>query len=65
MTKHGELTGKINAMIRDLKKPQSQHFASQPQTLSHADELLKLTELRNQGVLSDEEFERMKQRLIN
>ncbi len=65
MTKHGEITGKINTMIRELKKPQSQYFASQPQTSSLADELVKLTELHRQGAITDDEFERMKQRLIN
>lgn len=65
MTKHGEIAGKINAMIRDLKKSQSQHFIPQQQVLSQADELLKLTELHRQGVLSDEEFQQMKQKLIN
>lgn len=65
MIKHGEITGKINTMIRELKKPQTQQITPQTQKSSNIDELVKLTELHRQGAITDEEFERLKQRLIN
>lgn len=65
MINHGEITGKINAMIRDLKEPQTQQITPQTQKSSNIDELVKLTELHRQGALTDDEFERMKQKIIN
>lgn len=65
MINHGKITGKINAMIRELKEPQTQKITPQMQKSSNIDELVKLTELHRQGAITDDEFERMKQRLIN
>jgi Short C-terminal domain len=44
---------------RDPQQPQSQ----QP-LLSIADELMKLANLKEKGIISDEEFQQMKQDLI-
>lgn len=65
MIKHKEITGKINAMVRELKNSIPNNVVSQQHKPYYADELIKLTELRRQGVLNDEEFEQMKQNLIN
>ncbi|MBS1572680.1 MAG: PH domain-containing protein, partial [Bacteroidetes bacterium] len=65
MTEPQEITGSINSLVREIKKSpktQTMHFTN---NISLADEIQKLVELKNQGVLNDDEFNSQKQRLIN
>ena len=64
MTNSGEITGSINALVRDLKKSPKQNFVNVNAHPSLADELQKLVELKNQGLLTEEEFNAQKQKLI-
>lgn len=43
----------------------SQHHYRPAQQISHADELEKLANLRDRGIISDKEFEKMKDRIIH
>lgn len=64
MTKHKEITTNINSMVQELKKQEKLMNMPQP-TVNTVDELYKLSQLKQQGILTDEEFEHMKQKLIN
>ena len=64
MTDPGEIIGSINALVRDLKKRPQQNFVNVNAHPSLADELQKLVELKNQGLLTEEEFNAQKQKLI-
>ena len=67
MTQNKEITGTINSMVRSLKsyKVQNSHSNSFQNNSNLSDELTKLGNLRNQGILSEEEFQIQKQKLLN
>jgi hypothetical protein len=54
-----EIKNYIDSAVRKLKTPQANS-----QTVSLSDELQKLAGLKEQGILSDEEFQAAKKRLI-
>jgi hypothetical protein len=56
-----------NGMDRDREVPYRQHreqSQQQSSTVSIADELMKLTSLEEKGIISEDEFQQMKQDLI-
>lgn len=65
MTNPDEITGSINSLIRELKKNPKVNFVNLNTNHSIADEIQKLVELKNQGLLSEEEFSAHKQKLID
>ena len=65
MTNPKEIIGSINSLVREIKKNRKMNFLNVNNNHSIADEINKLVELRNQGLLNDEEFNIQKQRLIN
>ncbi|MCB9201977.1 MAG: SHOCT domain-containing protein [Flavobacteriales bacterium] len=65
MTEAKELTGSINSLIRKIKKNTKQSFVNVNANISIADEIHKLVELKEKGILSAEEFDLHKQRLLN
>ncbi len=65
MTDPKEITGSVNALVRETKKSSKNNTVNFTNNISLADEIQKLAELKNQGILNDEEFNVQKQRLIN
>ena len=57
MTDPQEITGAINSLVRELKKAPLNPTFNFTGNISMADEIQKLVELKNQGILSDEEFD--------
>ena len=58
----------INAYItafQEQERAEAAPAAAAPQAFSVADELLKLASLRQQGILTEQEFQEQKQRLLN
>lgn len=65
MTNPQEITGSINSLVREIKKKSRMNFINITNNQSVADEINKLLELKNQGLINEEEFAIQKQRLIN
>ncbi len=65
MTDPKEIMGSINSLVREIKKNPKTNTVNFTNTISLADEIQKLVELKNQGILNDDEFNVQKQRLIN
>lgn len=55
-----EFKAKVEARMREAKQPAPAHNSS----VSLTDELRKLAELRQEGILSQEEFEAAKKKLL-
>ena len=56
-----------NAVIQEIKEyieRRTKEISSRPSSVSLADELTKLSNLRKQGILSEEEFKKAKEGLI-
>ncbi|MFL6346319.1 MAG: hypothetical protein ACJ71A_12870, partial [Nitrososphaeraceae archaeon] len=53
-----------NGMDRDREVYSQQQQQSQPQSLSIADEITKLANLKERRIISEDEFQQMKQDLI-
>ena len=62
MIKNKEMTGTINSMVRNLKTNPVQ---KNPLNQNLSDELLKLANLKNQGILTEEEFQLQKQKMLS
>lgn len=62
MTNNKEITGTINTMVRNLK---TNSLQKKSLNLNLSDELLKLVNLKNQGILSEEEFQKGKDKIMN
>lgn len=60
----GELRGKLGHWVKRLPEPPTVESAAAAGSSSVADELAKLAQLRDQGVLSAEEFDAQKARLL-
>lgn len=65
MTEPHVITGSINSLVRKIKKNPKTNIMNFTNNISLADEIQKLAELKNQGILDDTEFNIQKQRLIN
>ena len=70
-TKSSQIIEQINAYItasqeqERAKAAPAAPAAAAPQAFSVADELSKLASLRQQGILTEQEFQEQKQRLLN
>jgi hypothetical protein len=65
MTEAKEIMGSINSLVREIKKNPKTNTINFTNNISLADEIQKLVELKNQGILNEDEFNMQKQRLIN
>ena len=66
MTNFKQITAKINSEVRNLKKLAKQvQKISDGSSLSISDELLKLNELLEKSIISEDEFKAQKNRLLN
>lgn len=65
MTDPKEIMGSVNSLVRKLKKNQKTNTVNFTNNISLADEIQKLVDLKNQGILNDDEFNAQKQMLIN
>ena len=67
ITRHKEMTTAINALVRAHKQATAPRYAEPvaSKTSSLAEELSQMLALKNQGVLSAEEFQQIKSNLIN
>lgn len=65
MTNPKEIIGAINSLVREIKKNLSGNQLNHNNLAIIADEIEKLIELKNQGLIDNEEFLFYKQKLIN
>lgn len=65
MTNPKEIVGSINSLVREIKKNPKANFLNINSNYSVADELQKLVELKNQGLLNEDEFNAQKRKLID
>lgn len=64
MTNHKKMTSAINNSLSNFKEGKVQKTEQLQSKESLSDELRKLADLNNDGVISDEEFEQIKNKLI-